>query len=152
VRLPTVSVRPGRPNQAASSFASGIIREPLNGEEAVCPVAGETRVWLLSPRRAIDCLVAVHDLPGEALGVNRILNLPGISVTVDQMVAALQVVGGPDAVKRIRWQRDASIERIVGSWPGAWDVTRATSLGLSGDPDFESVVRAYVEDELRPAS
>ncbi|MEO8304707.1 MAG: D-erythronate dehydrogenase [Betaproteobacteria bacterium] len=148
-RLPTISVRPGRPNQAASSFASGIIREPLNGEEAVCPVSGDTRVWLLSPRRAIECLIAVHELPGESLGISRIVNLPGLSVTVDQMVSALRVVGGAEAVARIRWERDLAVERIVGSWPGAWDVARAASLGLSGDADFESVVRAYVEDELQ---
>lgn len=147
-RLPTISVRPGRPNQAASSFASGIIREPLNGEDAICPVGGDTRLWLLSPRRAIECLVAVHDLPGESLGTNRIVNLPGISVTVDQMVSALRVVGGAEAVALIRWQRDAAVERIVGSWPCAWDLTRSAALGLSGDVDFESVVRAYVEDEL----
>ena len=147
-RLPTISVRPGRPNQAASSFASGIIREPLNGEEAICPVSRDTRLWLLSPRRAIECLIAMHDLPGDSLGINRIVNLPGLSVTVDQMVSALRVVGGAEAVARIRWQRDPAVDRIVGSWPGAWDVTRAASLGLAGDVDFESVVRAYVEDEL----
>lgn len=148
-RLPTISVRPGRPNQAASSFASGIIREPLNGEAAVCPVAGDTRLWLLSPRQAIECLIAVHDLSGEALGINRIVNLPGISVSVDEMVAALRVVGGGDAVKRISWQRDPAVERIVGGWPGAWDVTRARALGLSADASFEAIVRAYVEDDLR---
>lgn len=148
-RLPTISVRPGHPNQAASSFASGIIREPLNGEEAICPVASHLRLWLLSPRRAIDCLIALHDVSGEALGANRIVNLPGISVSVDEMIDALRTVGGDIAVRRIRWQRDQAVERIVGSWPGAWDVSRAQALGLSGDSVFESVVRAYVEDDLQ---
>lgn len=147
-RLPTISVRPGRPNQAASSFASGIIREPLNGEAAVCPVDGATRLWLLSPRQAIDNLVAVQNLPSADLGLNRIINLPGLSVSVNDMVAALQKVGGEQAVQRIIWQRDPAVERIVGSWPGAWDTTRATRLGLTADASFEAIVRAYVEDDL----
>ncbi|MBC7431604.1 MAG: SDR family oxidoreductase [Rubritepida sp.] len=146
-RLPTISVRPGRPNQAASSFASGIIREPLNGEVAVCPVGGETRLWLLSPRQAIESLIAVHDLaPGE-LGTNRIVNLPGLSVSVDQMVAALRTVGGDTVADRITWTRDPAVERIVGSWPGAWDTRRAEALGLKADESFEAIVRAYVEDD-----
>lgn len=148
-RLPTISVRPGRPNQAASSFASGIIREPLNGEPALCPVSSDTRLWLLSPRQAIECLVAMHELPGESLGINRFVNLPGISVSVDDMVVALRTVAGEAVVKRISWQRDPAVERIVGGWPGAWDVTRARALGLSADASFESIVRAYIEDDLR---
>lgn len=147
-RLPTISVRPGKPNAAASSFASGIIREPLNGEAANCPVAGDTRMWLASPRAAIDNLIALHDLPDSAFGIERVVNLPGISVTVDQMVAALATVGGKDAVARITWQHDPAVERIVGSWPAAWDTTRAKALGLIADANFEAVVRAYVEDNL----
>ena len=148
-RLPTISVRPGRPNQAASSFASGIIREPLNGETAVCPVAPELRLWLSSPRRAIDGLIDLHELPGGVLGANRTVNLPGVSVSVAQMVDALRTVGGDKAAARIRWERNPVIERIVGSWPAAWDATRATALGLTGDESFEAIVRAYVEDDLR---
>lgn len=150
-RLPTISVRPGRPNQAASSFASGIVREPLNGEPAVCPVAPDLRLWLLSPRRAIDCLIALHELSGEALGANRSVNLPGVSVSVGQMVDALRIVGGEKAAERVRWERNPLVERIVGSWPAAWDVTRATMLGLTGDTNFEAIVRAYVEDDLQPS-
>jgi nucleoside-diphosphate-sugar epimerase len=149
LRLPTISVRPGKPNKAASSFASGIIREPLNGEEAICPVAPETRVWLLSPRKAIEALIAGHELSGEALGNSRTINLPGISVSIADMVAALGRVAGPEPVKLIRWERDPAVERIVGSWPGAWDVARARSLGLAGDGDFDGIVRAYMEDDLR---
>ena len=151
LRLPTISVRPGRPNKAASSFASGIIREPLNGIEAVCPVAAETRLWLLSPRRAIESLIAGHELQAEALGLSRTINLPGISVSVREMVDALQRVAGADVVKRIRWERDPAVERIVASWPGAWDTARAKSLGLGGDADFDSVIRAHIEDE-KPAA
>lgn len=119
LRLPTISVRPGKPNKAASSFASSLIREPLNGEETVCPVQLPTRVWLLSPRKAIDCLIKGHELPAEVLGDSRIVNLPGISVSVAEMIGALERAGGADALKRIRWGRDAAVERIVDSWPGA---------------------------------
>ena len=146
-RLPTISVRPGRPNQAASSFASGIIREPLNGEVAVCPVGGETRLWLLSPRQAIESLIAVHDLAPDELSASRIVNLPGLSVSVDQMVTALRTVGGDAVADRITWTRDPAVERIVGSWPGAWDTRRAEALGLKADESFEAIVRAYVEDD-----
>ncbi|MEP6917648.1 MAG: D-erythronate dehydrogenase, partial [Acidobacteriota bacterium] len=148
LRLPTISVRPGRPNAAASSFASGIIREPLNGEEAVCPVDPATRLWLLSPSRAIDCLIAGHDLAAEALGASRMVNVPGISVTAGEMVASLEQVAGDVVARRVRWVRDPRIERIVGSWPGAWDDSRARALGFPGDENFETIVRRYMEDEL----
>ena len=146
MRLPTISVRPGRPNKAASSFASGIIREPLNGEESTCPIAPETRVWLLSPRRAIEGLILGHDLPAQALGSSRAVNLPGVCVTAREMVAALERVAGAETAKRVRWERDAAIDRIVSSWPGAWDTRRAEALGFRGDPDFDSIIRAYIED------
>jgi nucleoside-diphosphate-sugar epimerase len=151
LRLPTISVRPGRPNKAASSFASGIIREPLNGEASVCPVAPDTRVWLLSPRRAIECLVHGHELPAAALGARRAVNLPGISVSAREMVATLERVAGQDVAARIGWERDPAIERIVGSWPRAWDSARARMLGFTGDADFDSIVRAFVEDDLMVA-
>jgi nucleoside-diphosphate-sugar epimerase len=146
LRLPTISVRPGKPNKAASSFASGIIREPLNGETALCPVAPDATLWLLSPRAAIDALVSGHELQAESLGDNRTVNLPGVSVSVGEMVAALGKVAGPEAVARIRFVPDPAVERIVNSWPAAWDVTRARALGLAADADFESIVRAYIEE------
>lgn len=147
LRLPTISVRPGRPNAAASSFASGIVREPLNGEEAVCPVPRETRLWLLSPRRAIDALIAGWELASEQLGNQRTLNLPGISVSVDEMIAALREVAGEAAARRIRFEEDERIVKIVGSWPGQWDTSRAEQLGLRGDATFADVIRAYLGDE-----
>ena len=147
LRLPTISVRPGKPNAAASSFASGIIREPLNGEAAVCPVAGSTRLWLLSPRKAIESLIAGLELDSAALGNQRVLNLPGISVSVDEMVAALREVAGDAAAARILWERDERVEKIVGSWPGRWDTSRAEGLGLSGERSFADVIRSYVADE-----
>jgi D-erythronate 2-dehydrogenase len=146
LRMPTISVRPGRPNAAASSFASGIVREPLNGEDAVCPVPAETRLWLLSPATAIECLIAGHDLPSSALGANRCVNMPGLSVSVAEMVAALERQAGSAVTARIRWERDSRIERIVASWPGAWDTSRARALGFPGDDNFEVIVRQYMEE------
>ncbi len=148
LRLPTVSVRPGAPNRAASSFASGIIREPLAGHEAACPVDPETRLWLLSPRRAIDNLVHGYEVASEELGACRAVNLPGVSVTAGEMVQTLEQVAGAEVAARVRWERDPEIERIVGSWPGAWDMSRAQALGFAGDADFTGIVRAYVEDDL----
>lgn len=148
LRLPTISVRPGRPNKAASSFASGIIREPLQDQEAICPVSKETRLWLLSPRQAIESLIVGHELEAKVLETGRTVNLPGISVTVAEMVAALEKLSSLETVQLIRWQPDPVVERIVGSWPGRWDVTRATAMGFSCDKDFEAIVRAYIEDDL----
>jgi nucleoside-diphosphate-sugar epimerase len=149
LRLPTISVRPGKPNKAASSFASGIIREPLNGEPSVCPVLPEAKLWLLSPRAAIEALIAGHELPAAALGESRTINLPGLSVSVAEMVAALETVAGPEAVARISFVPNPAVERIVNSWPAAWDVSRATALGLSADADFESIVRAHMQEIAR---
>lgn len=148
LRLPTISVRPGRPNKAASSFASGIIREPLQDQEAICPVSKETRLWLLSPRQAIESLIVGHELEAKVLETGRTVNLPGISVTVAEMVAALEKLSSRETVQLIRWQPDPVVERIVGGWPGRWDVNRATAMGFSCDKDFESIVRAYIEDDL----
>ncbi len=148
LRLPTVTVRPGKPNRAASSFASGIVREPLAGVDAVCPVFPDTPVWVLSPRRAVEGLVLGHELPSAALGEIRSVNVPGLSVTAAEMVRALAEVAGPAVAARVRWEPDPLVQRIVGSWPPRWSVSRAERLGFEGDPDFASVVRAYVQDEL----
>ena len=148
LRLPTISVRPGRPNAAASSFASGIIREPLNGEAAVCPVGADTRLWLLSPRGAIQALIAGCELSAQALADRRPINLPGVSVTVAEMEQALREVAGDEVANRITWRADERVERIVGSWPGRWDTARAGALGLEGDRDFAAIIRAYMADDL----
>jgi nucleoside-diphosphate-sugar epimerase len=148
LRLPTITVRPGRPNAAASSFASGIIREPLNGEPAVCPVGKDARLWVMSPATVIDCLVAAHETRAEAFGSSRILNLPGLSVTVGEMVDSLERVAGPEPVGRIRWEPDPRIARMVASWPGACDAERARALGFPTDDNFDAIVRRYIEDEL----
>ena len=145
LRLPTISVRPGRPNAAASSFASGIIREPLNGETAVCPVDPATTLWLLSPSTVIRSILHGHDLAAPLLGTSRVVNLPGLSVSVREMVAALERVAGADVVRRIRWEPDPRIERIVASWPGAWDSARGLALGFPTDDSYDAIIRAHIE-------
>ena len=147
LRLPTIVVRPGKPNKAASSFVSGIIREPLNGEEALCPVALDTSIWVLSRRKAVEALIHGGEIGADRLGDSRAVNLPGLSVTVAEMVAALGRAAGPEAVARIHFEPDANIIRIVGGWPGAWDTSRAMALGFFGDADFDSVIRAYVKGQ-----
>jgi nucleoside-diphosphate-sugar epimerase len=146
LRLPTISVRPGRPNAAASSFASGIIREPLNGEASICPVSAATRVWLLSPRTVVDCFILAHDIDGATLGSNRLLNLPGMSITVGDMVASLERVAGPETAARVRYEPDPRIERMVATWPGELEASRARALGFPTDVDFDEVVRRYIAE------
>jgi len=148
VRLPTVSVRPGKPNAAASSFASGILREPLNGVEAICPVEPETELWLISPRLAVKCLLHAFELPSEKLGAIRSLSLPGITASVREMVASLERVAGPAAPKRIRWEPDEKIKAIVKSWPARFDTARADSLGFPRDEGgFDRIIADYVHEE-----
>ncbi|MCR0985562.1 D-erythronate dehydrogenase [Roseomonas populi] len=142
-RLPTISVRPGRPNSAASSFASGIIREPLAGIVADCPVPLDTRMWLSSPGAAVANLVHAMALNGGRIGPWRTLNLPGLCVTVGDMLRSLERIGGPKARALVREAPDRRIMDIVCSWPGAFDTSRATALGFTGDSDFDAVVRQY---------
>ncbi|OHY99551.1 D-erythronate dehydrogenase [Salinicola sp. MIT1003] len=146
-RLPTIVVRPGKPNQAASSFASSIIREPLSGIEAVCPVAGELPLWLSSPRAVVANLVHALTLSGEPLGDWRTLNLPGITVTVNEMLDALERVAGPSARQLVRFEPDAAIDAIVASWPGGLEVKRPLALGFRADADFDAIIHAYRESQ-----
>lgn len=146
LRLPTISVRPGKPNAAASSFASGIIREPLSGVAANCPVAPETKLWLLSPRAAVAALVNGIELAGERLGNRRVVNLPGLSVTAAGMVDALRRVAGDAVADLVTWEREERVEKIVGTWPAAWNAERALSLGFESDASFDAVILAYMED------
>ncbi|HTR05882.1 MAG TPA: D-erythronate dehydrogenase [Paraburkholderia sp.] len=145
LRMPTVVVRPGKPNRAASSFASGIIREPINGVEAVCPVAPETLLWLMSPDRAVENLVHGHELPAERLDEGRVINMPGLSVTVSEMLASLRRIAGDAVAERVRFERDPAIEKIVNSWPGNFSAPYARSLGFVFDANFDDVVRAFIE-------
>ncbi|NNG03653.1 MAG: SDR family oxidoreductase [Inquilinus sp.] len=152
LRLPTIVVRPGKPNKAASSFASGIIREPLTGQDCRCPVAPDSTMWILSPRRVVEAFLRAAELPGEAFGDSRSLTLPGLSATVAEMVEALRAVGGDAAVARIRFEPDPLIQRIVSGWPGWFEPERAVALGFAADPDIVSIVRAFAEDELGGAA
>lgn len=146
LRLPTIVVRPGKPNKAASTFFSSIIREPLVGEPAVCPVRPDTQVYISSPRRAVESMLLAMSLSPQRLGSERIIPLPGLTTTVADMVAALERVAGRGAVELIRWEADASIQRIVESWPSQVDAPRARALGFKADADFDSIVRAHMED------
>jgi D-erythronate 2-dehydrogenase len=152
LRMPTVVVRPGKPNRAASSFASGIIREPINGVDAVCPVAPETILWLMSPDRAIENLVHGHEIPKDRLTRGRVINMPGLSVSVEQMLASLRRIAGDEVAKRVRVESDPAIERIVNSWPGNFSADYARSLGFVHDADFDSVVHAFIKDNAAVAA
>jgi len=149
LRLPTVVVRPGRPNRAASTFASSMIREPLSGREAVCPVSPDTVMALASPRRVVDALLHAHDLPAAAFGTSRSLQLPGFSVAVGEMADAVRRAGGKEAYTRIRWEPNPLIERIVSGWPQALTAPRAAALGFAADDGIDEVVQAFIEDDLK---
>jgi D-erythronate 2-dehydrogenase len=148
LRLPTVVVRPGMPNRAASTFASSMIREPLTERDAVCPVAPDLVMALASPRRVVAALRHALDLPGEAFGENRSLQLPGFSVSIGEMAEAVRRAGGDAAYARIHWQRDPAIEAIVASWPKSLAAPRATALGFAADRGIDDAVDAFVEDDL----
>jgi nucleoside-diphosphate-sugar epimerase len=144
IRLPTIVVRPGRPNRAASGFMSNILREPLNGEPAVCPVSAETRMWIASPDRAVDTLIRAMDLPPSAWGWKRTLNAPGISVSVGEALAALAKLAGEQCAARVRFERDPAIEKIVLGWPARFSTARADSMGFKADPGIDAVIQAHM--------
>jgi nucleoside-diphosphate-sugar epimerase len=146
VRLLTVSVRPGRPNGAASSFLSSIIREPLAGERASCPVDARTEVALVSPPRAIDGLLCAATSSDDAWGGRSAVNLPALTVTVADMAAALERAGGPEVSALIDWVPDPAIARIVTSWPARFRADRAARLGLTPDPDFDSLIALHLAE------
>ena len=147
LRLPTVAVRPGRPNKAASSFVSSVIREPLNGEPAVCPVAPETPLWLMSPGRAVDALAHALRVPAKDLGDERVISLPGISVRTDDWIQALARLAGDEVAARVRWEYDPAIAAIVQSWPGAFEATRARGLGFQADADADEIIAAHMAEQ-----
>ena len=148
LRLPTVTVRPGKPNKAASSFASGIIREPLAGVDAICPVAPATRMWVQSPRAVIENLIIGHEAPATSFAHTRSVNVPGICVPVADMVAALRRVAGDAVADRVKWIYDPVIDKIVATWPANFAPRLGPALGMKADPDFESIVRAYIADDM----
>jgi len=145
-RLMTVTVRPGRPNGAASSFFSGIIREPLAGMEAICPVGPETSHPLTSPARTIDGLVAVYEATRDAFGGRLAINLPSINATVGEMLDALESVAGKSVRDRVRFVPDPVVAGIVANWPRGATASRARKLGLRPDSDFAAIIRQYIDD------
>lgn len=147
-RLPTVAVRHGTPSSAVSSFVSGIIREPLAGIDSVCPVPLDTRLWVCSPDVLTSNLVHAARLQTSALEGRRTLNLPGLSVTPAEMLASLERLGGAAARARVRCEPDAHIMRIVCSWPGAFDVSRALRLGFGADNDVDSIVGQFLAERV----
>ena len=142
----TVSVRPGRPNAAASSFLSGIIREPLAGERATCPVDARTEVALVSPARATGGLLCAATSTDQAWGGRTAVNLPALTVTVADMVAALERVTGPEVSALIDWVPDPAVAAIVTSWPARFRADRAARLGLAPDPDFDSIIKMHLAE------
>ncbi|HEX3099031.1 MAG TPA: D-erythronate dehydrogenase [Usitatibacter sp.] len=147
LRLPTIVVRPGKPNLAASSFASGIIREPVAGVGCECPVPDTTGVWILSPRRVVEAFLHAHDLPSTAWPTTRVVNLPGITLTVREMIDAMGRVAGREAASRVKFVPDARIQGIVKTWPVRFRTDRALAMGFRADPDFDSIVRDHIENE-----
>ncbi len=148
LRLPTIVVRPGKPNKAASTFASSIIREPLAGADAVCPVEPETRMVFLSPRRAVAALIHAVGTPAAAWGGSRSVTLPGIEAGIAEVVEALGRVAGPGPVGRIRWVPDERIRAIVAGWPFRFAPEKALALGFTPDGSLDEIIKAHIDDQL----
>lgn len=148
VRLPTIVIRPGKPNKAASGFFSNILREPLAGMEAVLPVKESVRHWFASPRAAVRFLIHAAELDTASLGSRRSLTMPGLTATVGEEIEALRRVAGDKAVKLIRNEPDEMIIKMVAGWPQNFDASRAIALGFEAEKSFDEIIRAHVEDEL----
>ncbi|HXA56854.1 MAG TPA: D-erythronate dehydrogenase [Candidatus Acidoferrum sp.] len=150
LRLPTIAIRPGKPNKAASTFVSSIIREPLRRLPAVCPARPDTLVFVSSPRSACEAMLRAMNLSDRSIGPERTIPLPGLTVSIAEMVAVLERVAGPEAPQYIEWKPDPQIQRIIDSWPLRVDASRARALGFATDRNFEEIVRAHIEDEAVP--
>jgi nucleoside-diphosphate-sugar epimerase len=148
IRLPTICVRPGKPNKAASGFFSNIMREPLAGQEAVLPVSEDVMHWHASPRAAVGFLLHAGTIDGALLGARRNLSMPGLAVTVGQQIEALRKVAGEKVVSRIKRVPHKFVQDIVAGWPRNFDTKRAISLGFKADASFEEIIRIHIEDEL----
>ena len=148
IRLPSIVVRPGRPNKAASGFFSSIIREPLAGQEAVLPVEDSVLHWHASPRAAVGFLVHAAGLDAAKLGPRVNLTMPGVCCTVAEQIAALRRIAGDKVAARIRREPDPLVARIVAGWPSRFDPRRALALGFRGEASFDEIIRVHIEDEL----
>jgi D-erythronate 2-dehydrogenase len=147
IRLPTICVRPGKPNRAASGFFSSIIREPLNGQEAILPVPDTVRHWFASPRSAVGFFFRAAEIDGELVGPRRTLSMPGLSSTVGEMIESLKRCAGIERVRLIRREPDSTIMRIVEGWARNLDASRARALGFEAETNFDEIIRAHMEDE-----
>jgi nucleoside-diphosphate-sugar epimerase len=147
LRLPTIVVRPGKPNLASTSFASGMFREPLNGVECEVPVEASTEMWILSPGKVLDAFIHAHDLPASAWGTNRALALPGITFSVGEGVDALRRVAGDEVAKRVVFRKDDRINRMVRSFPGRFRTDRALGMGFQADRDIGGIIQDYIASE-----
>jgi nucleoside-diphosphate-sugar epimerase len=148
IRLPTICIRPGKPNLAASGFFSSILREPLVGQEAVLPVPETVRHWHASPRSAVGFLLRAATLDGTAVGPRRTLSMPGVSATVGEQIEALRRVAGEQAVRLIRREPDESVLRLVDSWAPALEADRALRLGFTAESSIDEIIQVHIEDEL----
>jgi nucleoside-diphosphate-sugar epimerase len=151
LRLPTISIRPGKPNAAASGFMSSIFREPMQGQAAVCPVGPDYMHWYLSPRRCIDNLVHGAEVEAGALGMMRCFALPGRTHRLGDMVEAMGRIAGPETVERISWKPDPAVQAIVGGWKAHFRPEKALALGFTADDGFEDNIRFFLEDDCVPA-
>ena len=141
-----VTVRPGKPTGAASSFASGIFREPLKGEKSILPVSKDLEIWICSPRTVVKNLILARDIPKEKFPGTRIVNIPGVTVTIRDMLDALKAVGGDEALELVEEKRDSATEKIVLSWPTRVDISRAKALGFAEDGTLTNTVKEYIDD------
>jgi nucleoside-diphosphate-sugar epimerase len=148
VRLPTICIRPGKPNKAASSFFSGILREPLAGQEAPLPVGDEVRHWFASPRAAVGFFITAATIDTSSLGVRRSMTMPGVSATVGEQIAALRKAAGDKAVALIKRVDDPFVAKIVQGWAGRYDAKLASSLGFKAEKNFDEIIKVYQEDEM----
>ncbi|WP_343315842.1 D-erythronate dehydrogenase [Brucella sp. BE17] len=148
IRLPTICIRPGKPNKAASGFFSNILREPLIGREAVLPVSQDVRHWHTSPRSAVGFLIHAATIDLEKVGPRRNLSMPGLSATVGEQMQALRRVAGDNAVSLIRHEPDEMIISMVAGWAPGFEAKRATALGFTAETSFDAIIRAHIEDEL----
>jgi nucleoside-diphosphate-sugar epimerase len=149
IRLPTICIRPGRPNQAASGFFSSILREPLVGQEAILPVPETVRHWFASPRSAVGFCLRAATIDSELIGHRRTLSMPGLSATVGEQIEALRRVAGEQAVQLIRHEPDPTIMKMVEGWAPALDASRAERLGFASETSFDDIIRVHLEDELQ---
>ena len=147
LRLPTIVVRPGKPNLASTSFASGMFREPLNGVTCEVPVEASTEMWILSPGKVLDAFIHAHDLPASAWGTQRAVALPGITFSVGEGVEALRRIAGDDVAKRVVFKRDERLNKMVQSFPGRFRTDRAVAMGFQADRDIGSIIQDYIASE-----